>query len=542
MTRGLVVAPQPLAVEAGVAALRQGGNAIDAAIATAFAQGIVDPHNCGIGGFGSMLVYMGGDGRSTMIDFHGRAGSRATPDMFAEAVEGRVLGHAERYQVRGYVNQIGYQSVVTPGTVAGLYEAWQRFGRLAWPALLEPAIRLAREGIDLPGEVARQWAERPESGHVDGLTRINATQESARIFLKDGRLLLAGERLVQPDYADTLERVAERGADAFYQGEIGDRTADDFARNGGLVTREDLSSYRVDVYEPVRGTYRGHEIVSSPPPGSGVQVIEILNILEEFDCGSLDHGEPAYVELLARAMRLSFTDRSRYLGDPKFVDVPVDLFASKEHAAELRAFLGRAHLIAQDEARVSAGQPESLDTTHVTTVDEERNCVSLTHTLGSASGVVTPGLGFTFNNCMYQYDPLPGRPNSIEPGKARVTGISPTIVFRDGRPLLVVGAPGGTRILGAIAHTILNVLDHGMTVAEAVAAPRWHWEAATIDIEPRLYHHVREALEGKGLRLRSSRYSYDPSFARAHAIMIDPAGGRLKGGADPRGGGGVAAA
>lgn len=538
-TKGMVVAPQPIAVEAGVEILRQGGNAVDAAIATAFAQGIVDPHMCGIGGFGSMLVYTSADQRSTMVDFHGRAGTRATPDMFAGAIEGKVLGHAERYMVRGYVNQLGYRSVVTPGTVAGLHEAWRRFARLSWADLVQPAIRLAREGFDLPGEVARHWTERPEPGHADGLARLGATAESARIFLKDGDLLRAGDRLVQPDYARTLELLADGEAEVFYRGEIAERIAEDFAQHGGLLTRDDLAGYRVDVYEPVSGTYRGYDIVSSPPPGSGVQVLEILNILEGFDSAGMQHDEAPYVELLARAMKLSFVDRARYLGDPKFVDVPVERLLSKDHAADLRRRVERGE---QTDEPVPAGQPESGDTTHVTAVDAERNCVSLTHTLGSASGVVTPGLGFTFNNCMYQFDPVPERPNSIAPGKARITGLSPSIVFRGSQPFLVVGAPGGTRILGAVVHTILNVLDHAMTAVEAVSAPRWHWEATTIDIEPRLYHHVRAELEAKGLALRCSPFSYDGAFARAHAIVIEPGTGRLVGGADPRGGGGAASA
>lgn len=531
--RGMVVAPQPLAVEAGVEILRRGGNAVDAAIATAFAQGVVDPHMAGVGGFGSMLVYSAAERRPTMVDFHGRAGSRAMPDMFADAVQGRIVGHAERYLVRGYVNQIGYRAVSTPGTVAGLHTAWQRFGRLPWPDLLQPAIRLAREGFQVLGDLLRRWEERPEPGHVDSLTRFLASPESARIFLKEGRLPDASDRLVQPDYARTLELIARGGAEVFYRGEIAERIVEDFRANGGLITREDLEGYRVDVYQPVRGSYRGYEIASSPPPGSGVQVIQILKLLEGYDLGTMEHGEAPYVELVARAQKLSFLDRARHLGDPRFLEVPMELFLSGDRAAELRGFIDRRELPEEGAHEL----PESSDTTQVTVADGEGNCVSLTHTLGSASGVVTPGLGFTYNNCMYQFDPIPGHPNSIQPGKARITGISPTMLLREGRPILVVGAPGGTRILGAVQHTINNVIDHGMTAVEAVSAPRWHWEAETLDLEPRLYYHVRARLEARGLKLRCAGFGYDPAFARAHAILIDPTTGRISGGADPRGGG-----
>ena len=521
-------------MEAGVGALRRGGNAIDAAVATAFAQFITTPFSAGVGGFGCMVVYDAGTGRATSIDFHGRAGSRATPDIYRSALEGRIYGHADRWKVRGDINQIGYQSVVTPGTVAGLWEAWSRFGTRPWAELVEPAIRLAYDGFEIPGALARGFTTRTESssGVVPFFTKVRTTDASARIFLNNGVPWRAGERLVQPDYGRTLELIAAGGADVVYRGEIAERIAADFERNGGLLTMADLEAYAPDVYDPVHGTYRGHDVFSNALPGSGAQVIEILNLLEGYDVPGLEHGKADHVELLGRAQILSFIDRRRYHGDPKFIDDPTDILVSKDRAAELRGFIDRREL----PPDVVEEPAEGLDTTHLSTADRAGNCVALTHTLGSASGVVTEGLGFTWNNCMFQFNPVAGRPNSIAPGKARITGISPAIVLRDGQPILVTGAAGGTRILGAVQHTISNTVDFGMSALEAVSVPRWHWEDHLLELEPQLYHHLKEELEGRGLDVAN-----DAFVAQLHAVGIDPDTGRLTGGPDPRGWGGGSA-
>ena len=531
---GIVVARGPIAVEAGVGALRRGGNAIDAAVATAFAQFVTTPFSAGVGGFGCMVVYDARGRRAVSIDFHGRAGSKATPDIYRSALEGRIYGHADRWKVRGDINQIGYRSVVTPGTIAGLWEAWSRFGTRPWAELVEPAIRLAYDGFDIPRSLAGGFTTRTESssGVVPFFTKVQTSEPSARIFLNNGVPWRAGERLVQRDYARTLELIAEGGADVVYRGEIAERIAADFEKNGGLVTLADLEAYTADVCDPVRGTYRGHEVLSNALPGSGAQVIEILNLLEGYDLPSLEHGRADHVELLGRAQILSFIDRRRYHGDPGFIDDPTDILVSKDRAAELRGFIDRRDL----PPDVVEEPPEGPDTTHLSTADREGNCVALTHTLGSASGVVTEGLGFTWNNCMFQFNPVAGRPNSIAPGKARITGISPAIVLRDGQPILVTGAAGGTRILGAVQHTISNTVDFDMSALEAVSAPRWHWEDQLLELEPQLYHHLKEELEGRGLDVAN-----DAFVAQLHAVGIDPDTGRLSGGPDPRGWGGGSA-
>ena len=537
-SKGIVVAPQPIAVAVGAEMLREGGNALDVAIATALTQGIVDPCNGGIGGFGTMLVHHAKSGKTAAIGYHGRAGSLAKPDVFADQVVGQIHGHAERYEIRGAVNQIGYRSVVVPGVLAGFEAAHRAYGKLPWAALFEPAIHLARTGVPLPGEVYSHWTDLPEPGHKPGLERVQATPACGAIFAPGGALLKPGQLLRQPDYAATLDRLARAGADDFYRGEIAHAIAEDFARNDGLFTGQDLAAYRAEVDEPVKGSYRGLEIHSTPLPASGVQVVELLHILEQFDLKTLRRDDEAgYIHLLGRAMLATFADRARFLGDPRFVDAPVERLLSKSYAAELAA------LVRGDQPITVHGLDyrESAHTTHNCVMDGDGNAVTLTHTLGSASGVVTPGLGFIYNNCMYQFHPYPGHPNSIAPGKSRMTGAAPTIVLRDARPWMTIGALGGTRMPTAIVNTILGVVEHGMRATEAVDAPRFHAEGPWLEMESRLYWRLHRELAALGWKLRASNKGYDRAFALAFLALAD-ADGSFSGGSDPRGGGGVALA
>jgi len=534
--KGIVVAPQPMAASVGVDILRAGGNALDAAIATAFAQGIVDPCNGGIGGFGTMLVHDAAKGKTVAYGYHGRAGSKAQPDVFAKDVIGQIHGHAERYDIRGAINQIGYRSVVVPGVPAGFEAAHRAHGRLPWAALFEPAIQLARDGIPLPGEVYTQWVDLTEAGHRPGLERVTATPACGAIFAPGGVLLKPGQLLRQPEYAATLERLARAGADDFYRGEIGCAIAEDFARNDGLFTAPDLAAYDASTEEPVSGTYRGLEIRSTPLPASGVQVVELLHILEHFDLTALRQSdEVEYLHVLSRAMLATFVDRVRFLGDPRFVEAPVARLISKSYAAELAALVrGDQPITVQ-----SLDYRESADTTHNCVMDDEGNAVTLTHTLGSASGVVTPGLGFIYNNCMYQFNPLPGNPNSIAPGKSRITGAAPTLVLRDKRPWIAIGALGGTRMPTAIVNTLLGIIEHGLRPVEAVDAPRFHAEGPALEMETRLHWRFHRELAAKGWKLRASSKGYDRAFALVFLALAE-ADGSFSGGSDPRGGGGIA--
>ena len=536
--KGIVVAPQPEAAAVGAEILRAGGNAVDAALATGFAQGIVDPLMGGIGGFGCLLIHSADTQKTTAIGFHGRAGSQARPDIFSDQVIGQIHGHAERYEVKDAANQIGYRSVVVPGTPAGFGAAHKQFGRLPWKTILEPAIALARDGVFLAGEVYDRWTEICEPGHRTGIERINATAACQKVFAPEGNMLLPGALLRQPDYATTLEWLGRAGTDDFYRGDIGRTIAADFEKNGGLFTAKDLATYEPDIGPPVIGRYRGLEIRSVPLPASGVQLVEMLNVLEHFDLASLRRADRAlYVHIVARAMLASFSDRVCYLGDPRFVEVPIERLCSAEHAAEL------ATKVCGDEPiEVSGlGYRESQHTTQVCVLDAEGNAVTLTHTLGSASGVVTPGLGFVFNNCMYQYHPFPGHPNSIAPGKSRMTGITGTIILKEGRPWLATGALGGTRMPSAVLHTVLNIIDHGHSPVEAVEGARFHAESAWLEMESRLYFDLGKSLASLGWRLRPSPRGYDRAFGLAFAVLRDSEG-TFHGGSDPRGGGGISVA
>jgi gamma-glutamyltranspeptidase / glutathione hydrolase len=535
--KGIVVAPQPAAAAIGAEVLRAGGNAIDAAIATAFVQGVVDPFMGGIGGFGSLIVHYAQTRQSTVIGYHGRAGSLARPDIFADQVLGQIHGHAERFSVKDGANQVGYKSIVVPGMPAGLAAAHEHFGRLPWSTLLEPAITLARDGTPVSGEVYDRWIEIPEAGHIGGLERIKSNKECAAIFAPRGELLLPGTLVRQTAYAATLERLARAGANDFYRGEIAREIAKDMGENGGLFTAGDLASYQPEIGPPVIGRYRGLDIHSVVLPASGVQLIELLNTLVHFDLRAVwARDRVDYIHLVARAIQASFADRARFMGDPRFLAVPVEHLCSLEYGAEL------AELVRSDRPIdiAGVGYRESMHTTHVCVLDAEGNAVSLTHTLGSASAVITPGLGFIYNNCMYQFHPYPGHPNSIAPGKRRLTGICGTLAFKDGRPWLTVGALGGTRMQTAVLHTILNIVDHGKSALEAVEAPRFVAESAWLEMESR-FTEFAPRLERRGWRLRISPRGYDMAFGLAFAAMCAD-DGTFHGGSDPRGGGGISLA
>lgn len=534
--RGVVVCPHPEAVEAGRRILQEGGNAVDAAIATAFAQGIADPIMTSVGGNGTMQVYHAESGQHLVIDFYGKAPLRATPEMWQDKVIRRL--RADMWELQGHVNQVGHLAVTVPGTVKALYEASRRFGKLQWSELLQPAIALAEEGFIVPQELAETMSRPGEDGHAGVAEIMRSNPAAKKVFTRDGEPMQVGERFRMPDYAQTLRTIAAGGPDTIYGGgEIGRAIVKDFAKHGGLITDEDLSAYKLDIYEPLRGQYRGYEVCGNRPPGSGAQIIETLNILEGFDMAGLGFGTPEYAYVMAMAQRAGFADRERYLGDPAFLDVPVDRLTSKERAAEWRK-------------RIEAGEtfdvegllpPESKETTTVSAMDGDGNAINITHTLGSpCSGVVVEGLGFLFNNSMHIFYPYPGHPNSIAPGKSRTTGMSPTIVLRDGQPVMVTGAPGAVKILTGNLNAVVNHIDYGMTAVEAVSAPRIHSEGLWVDVEARLYYGVAKELERRGLRVAKSVKSHDGFFALVHAVTRDPASGRLSGGADPRGRGGWA--
>ena len=521
----IIVCPQPQAAEIGLEVMRRGGNAVDAAVTCAFVQGVIDPQMCGIGGCGVMLVHSAAGG-DALLEFYSTAGSRAREDQW-EHLFIREAADRYGYVLDGWVNDVGYQSVGVPGTVAGLHEALTRFGSISWEQAIEPAIPLARDGFPVTGFMHGYWTTDYGPDVVPNQQRIQATPAARAIYTHDGALYSVGERMVQADYARTLERLARGGADAFYKGEIADEIAADFQANGGFITKEDLAGYTVNVTEPLRGTYRGRQVVAAGPPAGGLTLLQMLNFLEGFELGA--HGWPSSeaARVLVEAMAWAMADRELHIADPRFVDIPTGALSDKQYAAKAREVVAagtRAH--------------DRSDTTHVCVVDDAGNAVSLTHTLGSASGVVTPGLGFGYNDYMNCFDPRPGHPNSVRPGKTRVTMMTPTFVFDKGKLRVVVGAPGGTKIVTAVMQVLVNVIDHHMSPVEAVSAPRIDFQGDLVQAEGRIPRVVCEALEKGGYKVNRRTLNYDSYFARPQLIVAE-ADGFLHGASDPRKDGGT---
>jgi gamma-glutamyltranspeptidase/glutathione hydrolase len=526
MTHGMVVAAQPEAAEAGAQALLDGGNAVDAAIACAFVQTVVDPQMSGLAGFGSMQIYMPGQGVHEFIDFPGRAPAAATPEMWEHLAEAETED-GFGFVLAGRVNDLGYQAVTAPGSLRAFHEALTRHGRLAWKDVIAPAIAFAEDGFPVRFHMVDFWTRQDTGGLVPHIERLRLTATGRLLYFDaDGDLLRPGDRLCNPDMAWTLRRIADDGIDVFYEGEIAEAIAADMATHGGLLTMDDLRDYRPDDNEPLWGSYRGHRISTSRPPGGGVMVLEMLNMLEGFDLASMGHNSPEYIRVVAEAMKRATVDKDAHVGDPKFVDVPLDRLLDKDYAATHTEAIRR-----DDIAHVPrfGADPEPEDTTHVSVVDGDGNAVTLTHSLGTPSGAITEGLGFMYNGCMGVFDPRPGRTGSIAPGKARFSSIAPTIVFTDDAPYLVLGAPGGTYIAMGILQVILNVIDFGMSIAEAVAAPRFCATSDVVDVVNRIPRYVTREVEAKGYAVRRSHRSYH--FAGVHAILIDD--GALSGAADP---------
>ena len=527
MTHGMVSAAQPEAVEAGIEALKTGGNAVDAAVATALVQTAVDPQMCGIAGFGSLQVYDPKKSRHVCHDFHGRAPLAVKPDMW----EKLLVGEAEDgfgFVLEGRVNEIGYGAITTPMTLRGLDEALKRYGTKRLKDLLAPAIHYAEAGFMVRPHVAAYWNQVPTEGrapHAEFLTQLPATR---KIYAKpNGKLHGVGETLRNPGMAATLAKVAEAGVEDFYSGSIARRIVDDMRAHGGLITLADLKSAAPETTEPLWGSYRGDRIATNRPPGGGVMLIEMLNILEHFDLKAMGHNSAKYIATVAEAMKIATVDKDTKVGDPRFVKVPLAELTSKDYAAPLAARIKRAEKT--HVPRLKGKANESADTTHVTAVDENGVCATMTHTLGTPSGVVTEGLGFMYNGAMAVFDPRPGRPGSLAPGKSRFSSMAPSIIFKGDKPHLVLGAPGGTYIAMGILQVILNVLEFGMTALEAVHAPRFNATSDTLDITNRILRATEAELKSMGYTVR--RWPMNFHFAGVHAIRI--VDGKMDGGADP---------
>lgn len=529
---GTVVAPQRLVAEEGARVLRRGHNAMDAAVTAAFVQGVADPHMCGLGGGGVMTVHDAAAGTTVVIEFLPRAGARASEHQWADAFA-RQGGRSYGYVLDGWRNDVGYESIGAPGTVPGLAEALNRFGTLSWAEALAPAIALAREGMQVSGFMRADWETDTGPDVYAHRDRLTVTAEAKRLFTKDGALYEVGERLPQDDLADTLEQLADEGADSFATGRLAQRMSADLAANGSTITADDFAAYRPRVKEPVRSTYRDREAVAAGVPAGGVALIQLLNFLEGYDLASLGWPSAEAARVRVDAMGWTFAEQERASADPEFVSVPVDELLDKDRAAHARERVERG------EAMVGAAPADSPTTTHLSVVDSAGNAVALTHTLGTWSGVVTPGLGFGYNNYLNGFDPRPGGVNSLAPGKTRVTMMTPTVVFEDDRPAAVVGGIGANRIVTGVAQTLVNVFDLGMHPVVAVSAPRVHRDSGPLHLEGRITSDIEEALRGQGYDVNRHLLNYDLYFSLVQTLLID-GDGRTTGAADPRGDGGVA--
>jgi gamma-glutamyltranspeptidase/glutathione hydrolase len=522
--KGMIVAPEPLAVEAGARVLMRGGNAIDAAVTCAFTQAIVNPQMCGIGGYALLTLQLAGSSTPILLDAPALAGARVRPDMWQD----RLIGpnpDGWGFFLQGKVNDAGYQSICTPGTVRGLDAVLKRWGTISWEDAIMPAAELAEAGFMVDTHLANRWKIRrryPESCSLLDYVELNEVSRS--IYLRDGRPYDEGEIIRNPDYAATLRHLAKHGADDFYQGELAARMTADLDANGAFVTAEDLRSYRLREEAPTEGTYRGLRIVSSQSPHGGPTLIAILNILEGYDLKVLGHNSAEYIYLVSMAMKAAFADRNLFVGDPSFVDVPLAWMTSKERAAEWRAHIDAGKPIRVDQ--VPSGPP---DTTHVSVVDAAGNCVALTHSLGMSSGVITPGLGFMYNNSMINFDPIAGGRNSIAAGKGRSTGMAPTIVYRGDKPVLVLGAPGASRIITSVLQVMLNVIDFAMSPVEATAAARFDCQGERIVCHLRIPEYTCAMVRERHpiVRMPQSHGAH----GLVHAITIGQ-DGALAGGAD----------
>lgn len=436
------------------------------------------------------------------------------------------------YFLQSKVNDLGYTSICAPGTVKALSAMLERWGTLSWEEAIAPATRVAEEGFMVDTHLAAGWqseSEYPEgSSALDG---IKANPEASRIYLKeDGRPYQAGDILRNPDQARTLRKLGVRGPDDFYHGDLYSVMIDDLAANGSYVTARDFAEYSLRDVPSVVGTYRDYQIASSPPPHGGPTLVAALNILEGYDLAGLGHNSAEYIWLASMAMKAAFADRNPYLADPEFIEVPLTWMTSKERAEEWRT-----HIDSGRPIEVSFTAPGPPDTTHVSVVDRWGNCVALTHSLGMSSGVITPGLGFMYNNSMVNFHPLPGHPNSIAPRKSRTTGMTPTIVSRGGVPVLVIGAPGATRIITSNLQVILNVIEFGMSIADAVLAPRFDCQSDVIRCQSRIPEYVCARVRERHPIERLPQAH--GGLALVHAITIDPETGQLAGAADAGAGG-----
>jgi gamma-glutamyltranspeptidase/glutathione hydrolase len=545
---GMVTSMHPLAAQAGLGILEAGGNAVDAAVATAFAIGVVEPFMSGVGGVTAMVIYLRSTGQTTVVDGSSRAPSAVREDLFELAPADTTAGMYGWRGTLGDAQNTGYRAPVVPGQPACLLYALERYGsgRLTRQQVMAPAIRLAEDGFAVDPYQAQTiaFAQR----------RLRAFPETfGTFFLEDGlppvptTSTREADRVVQADLARTLRALADEGASALYQGEIGDQLVADLQANGGLIAREDLQQFAVREYTPLRTEYREYQLHGLSPTSGSMTAFEALNILAEFDLPGMAPASATAVHLIAEALRRAFLDRFAYLADTDIHDVPVDGLLSKQYARSIASEISRQHA----DPRASAGDPWAFQpsrgpalvpsalaggdgcTTHLNVVDADRNMVACTSTLGElfGSAVIPAGTGILLNNGMTWFDPEPGHVNSIAPRKRTLWAPTPTLVLRDGQPVLAIGAPGGRRIISALVQSLVNILDWGLGVQAAVTTPRVHCEGPLTEVDGRHDPALVAELTRLGHEVKL-QHEHESSFrfARPGGVCIDPTTNTLTGG------------
>ncbi len=543
---GIVVSTHELASRAGVEVMQAGGNAVDAAVASGFALAVVHPAAGNLGGGGFMLIRLA-DGKTHFLDYREKAPAAATRDMYLDG-QGNVVEGASEY---------GYKAIGVPGSVAGMAYAEQKFGKLTLKQVIAPAIRLAREGYALSWGEARDLHDK----------HLAEFAESRRIFQRDGNYYQPGEIFRQPDLARTLERIAAK-PDDFYHGRLAQELAAAMHKGGGLITADDLAHYEVKEREPVRGTYRGYEVISAPPPSSGGTVLlESLNILEGYDLAKLGDRSAESIHFTTEAFRRAFFDRAEFLGDPDFAKIPVAQLIDKKYGAAWRDSIDNARATASKDLKRPAifteleqyammhqqplGFHESPHTTHYSVVDAEGNAVAVTTTINDwfGSRVTADGLGFLMNDEMDDFSAKPGVPNAdgliqgaanaIGPGKRPLSSMTPTIVVHDGKTFLVLGSPGSSKIITTVANVLMGVVDYGMNIQEAVDAPRFHnqWLPDILNVEQWFSPDTVQVLQKMGYNVEFGLHDGEdvsPYWSEAECIAIDPGTGERLGASDYR--------
>ncbi|HCA3432607.1 TPA: gamma-glutamyltransferase [Salmonella enterica subsp. enterica serovar Ball] len=525
-TQGMVASVDAMATQVGVDILKQGGNAVDAAVAVGYALAVTHPQAGNLGGGGFMLLRTK-DGATTAIDFREMAPAGATRDMFLD----------EQGNPDSKKSLTSPLASGTPGTVAGLSLALEKYGSLPLNSVVRPAIKLAQEGFIVNDALA-------DDLKTYGSEVLPQHENSKAIFWKDGEPLKKGDKLVQQDLANSLTMIAENGPDAFYKGEIARQIAQQMQQNGGLITTDDLAAYQAVERTPVSGEYRGYQIFSMPPPSSGgIHIVQILNILENFDMKKYGFGSADAIQIMAEAEKYAYADRSEYLGDPDFVNVPWQALTSKAYAKSIAGQIDINKAKPSSEIRPGKLAPyESDQTTHFSVVDKDGNAVAVTYTLNTTfgTGIVAGNTGILLNNQMDDFSAKPGVPNvyglvggeanAVGPKKRPLSSMSPTIVVKDGKTWLVTGSPGGSRIITTVLQMVVNTIDFGMNVAEATNAPRFHhqWLPDELRVEKGFSPDTLKLLEQKGQKV-----ALKEAMGSTQSIMVGP-DGELYGASDPR--------